>query len=208
MTKEVIAWAKHELGTLWPAAGDLQGADRDLGQAERSVGGSATAVAWPRPSATWPRLWRRRRALLHQKELGRRAAPSQSRPTPRLALFALLFAFLFAAAGFAAGSMTGTSEDGGGSAKAESGGDPSQTPRNPGEDSADENATGTPAPTDTETETPDTRKSSPIRRAPPRPVTEPEPASTPNPFPPPNRCRNRRPHPKKNPSAHRDKENR
>jgi tetratricopeptide (TPR) repeat protein len=180
--QEAIAWAKHELGTLRLAAGDLEGADRDLGQAREireRTGDRRGLAATERNMAV---LCKCLRALLQAEELVRRAP--RSRLTPRLALFALLFAFLFAAAGFAAGSMTSSSDS---SAEAENAGDLSQPPKNPGGNTADEYSTGIPAPTGTDTKTDNPEVITDPTDATPAPVTEPEPSSTPEPIPTPER---------------------
>jgi tetratricopeptide (TPR) repeat protein len=179
--QEAIAWAKHELGTLRLAAGDLEGADRDLGQAREireRIGDRRGLAATERNMAV---LCKCLRALLQAEELVRRAP--RSRLTPRLALFALLFAFLFAAAGFAAGSMTSSSD----SAEAENAGDLSQPPKNPGGNTADEYSSGIPTPTGTDTKSDNPEVIPDPTDATPAPVTEPEPSSTTEPIPTPER---------------------
>jgi hypothetical protein len=184
--QEAIAWAKHELGTLRLAAGDLEGADRDLCQAREireRIGDRRGLAATERNMAV---LCRRLRTMLREKELVRRAA--RGRATPRLALLALLGAFLFAAAGFAAGSMTGTSDSAGG-ANALGAGRSNESPRSPGGDLFGEspaagNSPGEPASAGADGGAPDKPEAvtDPGETAPePAPVTEPTPelASTP-----------------------------
>ncbi len=65
--QEAIAWAKHELGTLRLAAGDLEGADRDLCQAREireRIGDRRGLAATERNMAV---LCKRLRAMLHEK---------------------------------------------------------------------------------------------------------------------------------------------
>lgn len=183
--QETIAWARHELGTLRLAAGDLEGADRDLGQAREireRIGDRRGLAATERNMAV---LCRCLRTMLREKELVRRAA--RTRATPRLALFALLFASIFAAAGFAVGSMTGTSDSAGG-ANAEGGGPPSGAQGGSGGAAAAESSTGAPVPTGTDGEAPDkpgvvADPGETAAEPAPAPEPTPEPAPTPEPEP-------------------------
>jgi tetratricopeptide (TPR) repeat protein len=178
--QEAIAWAKHELGTLRLAAGDLEGADRDLGQAREireRIGDRRGLAATERNMAM---LCKHLRALLREEELIRRKA---RKPTPRLALFALLLAFLFAAMGFAAGSMVGNS-DSGGSASANSGRTHEKRIVTGPDGTTTEPETGT---TTTEPETPTTTNpettTEPTTTTEPEPTTEPAPITEPTPAP-------------------------
>lgn len=110
--QEAIAWAKHELGTLRLAAGDIQGADRDLHQAREireRIGDRRGLAATERNMQVF---CERLRAMLRDEELVR-PEPRGGQPAPlRLLLFAGVFIALFGG-GVAAGTITaGDSGDG------------------------------------------------------------------------------------------------
>jgi hypothetical protein len=188
--QEAIAWAKHELGTLRLAAGDLEGADRELGQAREireRIGDRRGLAATERNMAV---LCKHLRALLREEELIRREA---QKPAPRLALFALLLAFIFAAMGFAAGSMVGNS--GSGSSASASGSrkhkprvvtGPDGTTTEPETSTTTtepEPTTGGPTTTEPETTTEPTTTTEPEPTTKPEPTTEPAPITEPKPAP-------------------------
>jgi hypothetical protein len=112
--QDAIAWAKHELGTLRLAAGDLEGADRDLGQAREireRIGDRRGLAATERNMAV---LCERLRMMLHNEELVRHKPPN--RRIARLLPFAALFVILFGG-GVAAGVMVSDNSGPGGTAK-------------------------------------------------------------------------------------------
>ncbi len=99
-----VAWAKHELGTLKLAAGDLAGADRDLSHA-REI---RERIGDRRGLATTERNMRvlcdHLRSMLQNGELVRGGPPN--RRTARLLALAGLFVVLFGG-GIAGGMMVG-----------------------------------------------------------------------------------------------------
>jgi tetratricopeptide (TPR) repeat protein len=102
---DAVAWAKHELGTLHLAAGDVEGADRDLRRAREireRIGDRRGLAATERNMQV---LCERLRAMLHNEELVRRDARNERRPTRMLAL-AGAFAIFFGG-GVAAGALVG-----------------------------------------------------------------------------------------------------
>jgi tetratricopeptide (TPR) repeat protein len=97
-----IAWAKHELGTLHLAAGDVEGADRCLNQAREireRIGDRRGLAATERNMQA---LCDRLRSMLRNEELIRHSPPR----TARLLSLAGLFVVLFGG-GVAAGVMVG-----------------------------------------------------------------------------------------------------
>jgi hypothetical protein len=103
---EAIGWARHELGSVRLAAGDVEGAARDLRQA-REV---REQIGDRRGLATTNRnlqvLCDRLQAMLRSDELVRRQPPSRRPPLRTLLAGATLAAFLFAG-GVAAGMVAG-----------------------------------------------------------------------------------------------------
>lgn len=176
-----IAWARHELGTLRLAAGDIEGADRDLRQAREIRERIDDRRGLAATERNMQVLCERLRGMLRDEELVRRAA--RSRPSPRLAFFALLFALLFAAVGFAAGSMSGSS-DSAGDVNAE-GDRSSETLGGSGGGTAGENSPGEPAPATTDGDTPGEPA---IATDPDETTTEPETATEATPEPTPERA--------------------
>ena len=112
--QEAIAWARHELGTLRLAAGDVEGADRNLRQAREireRIGDRRGLAATERNMRV---LCDRVRQMLRDKELVR-SRQRGGRTTPlRLALLAAAFLALFGggvAAGMALGGDSGGGEN-------------------------------------------------------------------------------------------------
>jgi hypothetical protein len=103
---EAIGWARHELGSVRLAAGDVEGATRDLRQA-REV---REQIGDRRGLATTNRnlqvLCDRLQSMLRNEELVRRQSPGRRRPLRSLLAGATLAAFLFAG-GVAAGMIAG-----------------------------------------------------------------------------------------------------
>jgi hypothetical protein len=102
-----IAWARHELGTLRLAAGDVEGADRELRQAREireRIGDRRGLAATERNMQV---LCDRLRRMLRDEELVRRRRPSRM----RVLSLATTLALLFGAAGFGAGLLAGGSEE-------------------------------------------------------------------------------------------------
>lgn len=88
-----VAWAKHELGTLRLAAGDVAGADRDLGRAREireRIGDRRGLAATERNMQA---LCDRLRSMLRDEELVRRRPPR--RPAAPLLALAGLFVVFF-----------------------------------------------------------------------------------------------------------------
>lgn len=114
---DAIGWAKHELGTLRLAAGDIEGAGRDLHEA-REI---RERIGDRRGLATTNRnlgaLCERLQQMLREEELVRRR-PRGPRPT---VLWVLALAVLFALA-FAAGVLAGNGGNSGKPAGFENGG--------------------------------------------------------------------------------------
>jgi tetratricopeptide (TPR) repeat protein len=99
---DAVAWAKHELGTLRLAAGDVESADRDLRRAREireRIGDRRGLAATERNMQV---LCERLRAMLHNEELVRHKPPN--RRIARLLPFAALLVVLFGG-GVAAGMM-------------------------------------------------------------------------------------------------------
>ena len=107
---EAIGWARHELGSLHLAAGDVEGADRELLQARKireQIGDRRGLAATNRNLNV---LCHQLRAMLRNEELVRRASGSR-RPSLRYLLAgATLAAFLFAG-GVAAGMVAGGNDN-------------------------------------------------------------------------------------------------
>lgn len=110
--QEAIAWARHELGTLCLAAGDVEGADRNLRQAREireQIGDRRGLAATERNMQV---LCDQIRQMLRSKELVRpRQGSGQTAPL-RLALVAAAFLALFGG-GVAAGMVLGGDSGGG-----------------------------------------------------------------------------------------------
>jgi len=112
--REAIAWARHELGTLRLAAGDVEGADHDLRQAREireRIGDSRGLAATERNMRV---LCDRVRQMLREQELVRPRQGSGQTATLRLALLAAAFLALFGggvAAGMALGGDSGSAEN-------------------------------------------------------------------------------------------------
>jgi tetratricopeptide (TPR) repeat protein len=90
---EVVAWAKHELGTLRLAAGDVEDADRNLRRAREireRIGDRRGLAATERNMQV---LCERLRVMLHNKELVRPKTPNRwtARLLPLAALYVVLF---------------------------------------------------------------------------------------------------------------------
>jgi hypothetical protein len=109
-----VGWAKHELGTLRLAAGDVKGAERSLREAQEireRIGDRRGLAATTRNLQV---LCERLREMLRKEELVRAGAQGSSalRPLILAALFVLLFG-----GGVAAGVIAGNSNDAGDSAR-------------------------------------------------------------------------------------------
>lgn len=110
--QEAIAWARHELGTLRLAAGDIEGADRELRQAREireQIGDRRGLAATERNMRV---LCDRMRQMLREKELVRPRPGSGQTASLRLALLAAAFLALFGG-GIAAGMALGGGSGGG-----------------------------------------------------------------------------------------------
>ncbi|MDX6636185.1 MAG: Procyclic acidic repetitive protein [Solirubrobacterales bacterium] len=158
---EAVAWAKHELGTLRLAAGDIEGADRNLQQA-REI---RERIGDRRGLATTERnmgaLCDRVRSMLRDEKLVRPRARRGRSPALRLlALAAVLAAF---GVGFAIG-MAGGEDSGKGTVTERAAGETKPSP--PGE----------PQP---EPEPEPKREPEPAPEPEPEPVPEPEPEPEP-----------------------------
>src|SRR5215218_1467896 len=133
--QEAIGWARHELGTLRLAAGDVEAADRNLQQAREireRIGDRRGLAATERNMQV---LCDRVRQMLREKDLVRpRQGSGQTAPL-RLALLAAAFLALFGG-GVAAGMALGGGSGGGETIAAT---DASNTDNGqPGGDSSDE----------------------------------------------------------------------
>ena len=112
--QEAIAWARHELGTLRLAAGDVEGADRELRQAREireQIGDRRGLAATERNMQV---LCDQVRQMLRSKELVRPRQGSGQTASLRLALVAAAFLALFGggvAAGMALGGDSGGGEN-------------------------------------------------------------------------------------------------
>lgn len=105
-----VAWARHELGTLHLAAGDVKSADRDLRQAREireRIGDRRGLAATNRNLGA---LCERLRNMVRDEELVRRA-PARRPPLRRTLVAATIAAALFAA-GIVIGSIAGDSGSG------------------------------------------------------------------------------------------------
>jgi hypothetical protein len=105
---KVVGWAKHELGTLRIAAGDVEGAERDLREAREireRVGDQRGLAATNRNLQV---LCERLREMLRDEELVR--AHGRRPSLPRLLSLAVLLALLFGG-GVAAGVIASDSND-------------------------------------------------------------------------------------------------
>ena len=71
---EIVAWARHELGTLQLAAGDLAGADRGLSEAQRLRREAGDDDGLAATERNMGELCRRARARLHERRSPRRSA--------------------------------------------------------------------------------------------------------------------------------------
>ncbi len=133
--QEAIAWARHELGTLRLAAGDVEGADRELRQAREireQIGDRRGLAATERNMQA---LCDQVRQMLRNKELVRpRHGSGQTAPL-RLALLAAAFLALFGG-GVAAGMALGGESGGGENVAVTDTGNPGD--RQPGRDSSDD----------------------------------------------------------------------
>jgi hypothetical protein len=70
---EIVAWARHELGTLQLSAGDLAGADRELTEAERLRRETDDHDGLAATQHNMVELCRQARARLHERQQARRA---------------------------------------------------------------------------------------------------------------------------------------
>lgn len=107
---KAVGWAKHELGTLRLAAGDVEGAERNLHEAREireRVGDQRGLAATNRNLQV---LCERLREMLRDEELVR--ADGQRPSVLRLLLLAVLFVLLVGG-GVAAGLIAGDSKDAG-----------------------------------------------------------------------------------------------
>jgi tetratricopeptide (TPR) repeat protein len=114
-----VAWAKHELGALRLAAGDVEGADRSLREAleiRERIGDRRGAAATSRNLQV---LCNRLREMLRSKELVRGGARGGRFSRLRVLAFAMTLALLFGAGGFAAGMIADDSGAPGGEEVAE-----------------------------------------------------------------------------------------
>lgn len=103
-----VGWAKHELGTLRLAAGDVNGAELSLREAQEireRIGDRRGLAATTRNLQA---LCERLREMLREEELVR--AGAQSSPVLRPLILAALFVLLFGG-GVAAGVIAGNSND-------------------------------------------------------------------------------------------------
>lgn len=169
-----VAWARHELGTLRLAAGDVEGADRDLCRAREireRIGDRRALAATERNMGA---LCDRVRSMLRDEQLVRRGARSEKAPTRMLALAGALA--IFFGGGVAAGALVG-GDSGGGATTAPGGVRAAAT--------SDGSSTGTErsdftSPTETETAPPPTETTLPTTE-----ITETLPPRTPEPSVPP-----------------------
>lgn len=114
-----IGWAKHELGTLRIAAGDVEGAERSLREARkiRETAGDRRGLA--ATNRNLQVLCERLREMLRGEELVR--ARGRYPSLPQLLSLAVLFALLFGG-GVVAGVIASDSNDAGGSTEVDAGG--------------------------------------------------------------------------------------
>lgn len=111
---DAVGWAKHELGTLRLAAGDVKGAERSLREAQEireRIGDRRGLAATTRNLQV---LCERLREMLREEELVR--AGAQGPPALRPLILAVLFVLPFGG-GVAAGVIAGNSSDAGDSAR-------------------------------------------------------------------------------------------
>jgi hypothetical protein len=120
----VIAWAKHELGTLRVAAGDVKGAELNLCEAQEIREGIGDRRGLAATNGNLHVLCKRLREMLREEELVRRHdGPSALRLLAVAALFVLLFG-----GGVAAGVIAANSNDPGDSAGISTGNDEQDPP--------------------------------------------------------------------------------
>ena len=135
-----VGWAKHELGSLRIAAGDVEGAERSLREAQEIREGIGDRRGLAATTRNLHVLCERLREMLREEELVRAGAQGPS--ALRLLILATLFVLLFGG-GVAAGVIAGGSNDAGDSAPISDGNGKQNPP-------SDENGNGSNSPGDDE----------------------------------------------------------
>lgn len=106
---KAIGWAKHELGTLQLAGGDIEGAEQSLAEAREIRKGLGDRAELAATEHNLRELSQRVHGLARQADRARpRGRPRIPRPSPTLAVGAVLFC-----AGVAGGAVLGGSGGGG-----------------------------------------------------------------------------------------------